>query len=69
MTQENPSLIINYAKFDDSGQYICYGTDQTSTVNSPTISLTIIGGKHDEVVVHPSIFVSSSWLRALLMTD
>lgn len=69
MTQENPSLIINYANFDDSGQYICYGTDQTSTVNSPTISLTIIGGKHDEVVVHPSIFVSSSWLRALLMTD
>ncbi|CAC5364614.1 HMCN [Mytilus coruscus] len=49
MTQENPSLIINYAQFDDSGQYICYGTDKTSTVSSPTISLTIIGDPAIEV--------------------
>ncbi|CAC5425483.1 unnamed protein product [Mytilus coruscus] len=43
MTLENPSLIINDANFEDSGWYICYGRDNSATVQSPAISLTILG--------------------------
>ncbi|XP_052080992.1 immunoglobulin superfamily member 10-like [Mytilus californianus] len=43
MTLDNPSLIINDANFADSGRYICYGRDNSATVQSPAISLTILG--------------------------
>lgn len=45
MTLDNPSLIIDKANFADSGRYICYARDNSATVQSPTISLTILGGK------------------------